>query len=467
MKFRTYLLIFVLGTVDLSQVYSSDLRLPAIIAEHMVLQQTFEAPLWGWAKAGDTVTVTTSWDGRSYHPVTDAKGKWMCKVPTPKAGGPFSLTFEADTLIEIEDVLIGEVWVCSGQSNMQMSMQGYRNQPIRGSNEAVARSAGDPIRLLQVKRTFSDTPMDDLTGDWQVASPETVFPFSAVAYSFGKLLYDALDVPIGLIHSSWGGTPAEAWTDKATLAGLEIDIEAIKKQRDYQQPSVLYNGMIQPLIPFGIRGALWYQGESNRNEPDVYDDLMEAMIGNWRNQWDQGDFPFYFVQIAPFEYGGGANSAYLREAQLKTLQEVPNTGMAVTLDIGEKNNIHPAEKIAVGERLAYWALTQTYGIQGIRHSGPVYQSMEVKEGKVHVTFEHAENGLIPFPTPSNNFEVAGKDRVFHPAQATITRLGLVVWSEEEKEPVAVRYGWKNWLVGDLFNTAGLPASSFRSDDWED
>ena len=450
--------------------HAADLKLPAVVGSHLVLQQQSNAAIWGWAKTGATISVQASWIGKTVKTTVGSDGKWKLNLQTPVAGGPYEIKISADTTYILKDVMIGEVWVCSGQSNMQMTFNGDNSQPVVGSNDYIAHGNNNNIRLFTVKRKFSVTTLDDCEGSWSVSNPEDVGNFSAVAYIFGKYIQEVLNVPVGLIHTSWGGTPAESWTDEATLKSgfKEFDLSLLNTPDNVKatSPTVLFNGMINPILNFAIRGAIWYQGESNRTKPEQYAKLFPAMIQNWRERWKQGEFPFYFVQIAPYKYNTIANSAYLREAQLKTMQTVANTGMAVTMDIGEYDCIHPAEKIPVGKRLAYWALAKTYGMDGLSYSGPVFKEMTVKENKATLTFDYAEFGMSSFGKELQGFVVAGDDKQFHPAKAVISGTNLEVWSEEVKNPVAVRYCWENYAAGTLFNTAGLPSSSFRTDDWE-
>jgi sialate O-acetylesterase len=464
--FQTLLLFILTGIA--SPVYAG-VRLPAIVSDHMVLQQNSMAKIWGWCDESK-ITVKVSWEPGKKYQAAVIGGKWLVPVNTPAAGGPYEITiFSPAETIRLHDILIGEVWLCSGQSNMQMSFRGYDSQPVYGSNDVVANSANAGIRLFTVKRKTSPLPLDDCEGQWVLSNPATVIGFSAVAYVYGKYLQDVLKIPVGLIHSSWGGSPAEAWTDGKTLQEFpEIDLsERTPANRLHKTPSYLYNAMIHPLIHFGIRGAIWYQGEDNRANPSLYRQLFPAMIKNWRDLWQQGDFPFYFVQIAPYKYDATVNTAYLREAQLETMRSVANTGMAVTIDIGEYATIHPGEKITVGKRLAYWALAKTYGMEGIAFSGPVYKTMEVKENKAILRFEYADNGFTTLGKPLDGFMVAGSDKHFYPAVAIIKGKTVEVSCDSVQQPVAVRYGWSNFSVGTLYNNAALPASSFRTDDWGD
>ena len=636
----------------------AELKLPALFSDNMVLQQDFNAPVWGWADPGEKVSVKGSWQLLGASSATaDKNGKWKLEIKTPKASGPFSLTVRGKNIIKIKNVLIGEVWVCSGQSNMQMSIragQPWHKGAFNYPNEIAAANYPD-IRMFTVKRAIADEPRSDCEGSWAQCSPKTVGGFSAAGYFFARELHKELDIPFGMIHTSWGGTPAEAWTSAEYLRQLPdylpilekmqtADVEQVKKK--YQQelakwwkdleaadagkrktpegwqrpklddtgwkimqlpklweedlpelngsvwfrksvdipdswtgkeltlelaaiddmditwfnstqvgahetlgywdtprkynvpasavkpgrniiavrvidnngsggifgnaefkiqpadksdkailltgdwkfkvgldlkdlrdmpisprlaknqntPTMLYNAMIAPLIPYSIKGAIWYQGESNTGKAYQYRTLFPKMIRCWRNDWAQGDFPFYYTQIAPFNYGSEYICPELQEAQLMTLS-VPNTGMAVTTDIGNIYDIHPRNKQLVGKRLALWALAKDYGRKDIVYSGPLYRSMNKEGDKIHIFFDHTGSGLVHMGGPVSYLTIAGKDRIFVKADSEIKNNTLVVYSPEVKEPVAVRYGWSNTAVPNLFNFEGLPASPFRTDDW--
>lgn len=448
----------------------AEVKLPAIFGSGMVLQQQTDAAIWGTARANRTINITTSWDNKIHKTESDDDGNWKTTIPTPEAGGPYAITISDGKALTLSNVLIGEVWVCSGQSNMQMIMNGYHNQPIFGSNEAIATSSNNSIRLMTVERDKSQERLNDFTGEWVECNPGSVGNFSATAYFFGRMLQNALDVPVGLIVSAWGGTRIEPWISENGINKFDwVDIpeEKIKKKDLSQQtPTVLFNAMISPMVGYSIKGAIWYQGESNRNQPKEYEKLMPGLIQNWRNEWGIGDFSFYYCQIAPYDYGTqGLNSAYLREAQFKARNVLPNMGMACLMDAGEKHNIHPGNKKAAGERLAYQALSKTYELSGFEFSGPVLKEMNVEGSVVKLTFDHARHGLNTFGKELVNFKVAGENKRFYPAQAFITGKGITLFSPSVEKPVAVRYAFDDWVVGELYNNEGLPASSFRTDDW--
>jgi sialate O-acetylesterase len=640
-------------------VAATDLRLAGVFGEHMVLQQQASAPLWGWAEPGAAVRVTPGWSAASTSTIAGTDGAWRVTLTTPAAGGPHRLVIESGERIELDDVLIGEVWLCSGQSNMEQSVADVRPGYIGvRDSEAELAAAGHPrIRLFNVTNAISATPRADCEGTWAACSAESLASFSAVGYFFGRELHTELDVPIGLIGANWGGTVAESWTSRATVealgdfasaladvdrlaeadgegspalvgrraawwaelerkdagggdagwhtagfrpegwrtmelpgawegAGLEgfdglvwfrravelpdtwageplmLELGPIddmdttwfngecvggvqtggqwRTPRRYEipaglaragrnelcvrvydwgggggiwgapdqlqlgaprvetsppislagewffrvgvaqseltpwpsapslhanLPTALFNGMIAPLVPVALRGAIWYQGESNLPRAWQYRTLFPAMIGDWRAHWGRGDFPFYFVQIAPFAYGGDRGAAAeLREAQFLTLSTA-NTGMAVTLDVGNPDDIHPRNKQDVGRRLALWALARTYGQESLVCSGPLYRSMALRGARVHLSFEHVGGGLRARAGELTHFAMAGTDRVFHPARAVIEGDEVVVTSARVARPVAVRYAWGAADEPNLFNTEGLPASSFRTDVW--
>ncbi len=445
-------------------------KLPALITSHVVLQQQTEVALWGESDRKQPLIITTSWNQKKYTTLPDKSGKWFIKVNTPKAGGPFQISFNDGDLKVIDDVLIGEVWVCSGQSNMEMPMRGFNAQPILNSNDIIAESENQSLRLFKIARATGIKPAPDCKGEWKSAKPETVAEFSAIAYQYGQILQKQLKVPVGLILSTVGGTMVETWMSKNSLLAfpevkLPTNLDSLKAP--HKEPTALFNGMINPIIPYGIKGFIWYQGESNRHEPELYLKLFPAMVANWRSLWNLGDLPFYYVQIAP--YGSSSktlNGPRLREAQLKAMSIIPNSGMIFSLDVGMEKYIHPQDKTSLAKRLSYWALAKTYGKTGIGYGGPIYKALAIKNDKITLTFDYATNGLTSFGKPLENFEIAGNDKVFYPATAIIDKDQIHVSSKEVKEPIAVRYAFKEFVIGDLYNTEGLPASSFRTDNWE-
>lgn len=442
---------------------SAKVTLPAIFSDGMVLQQQSSVALWGTTdRKGKAVEVKTSWNDSTYTVKPDRKGDWRLKITTGEYGGPYTISISDGTTTTIDDVLLGEVWLCSGQSNMDMRVDGQYGDPVIGALEATVTSENPDIRMFTVGHKLISEPQYDCTGQWEEASPATVPEFSAAAYFFARKLYDVLHVPVGIIHTSYGGSRVEAWMSAESVAPYQ----GVPEVHD---ESILYNGMLAPVLGYGIKGCLWYQGEANVDAPDHYTKLLPAMVADWRKRWDMGEFPFYYAQIAPYNYnkgeGKGENSAYLREAQLKCTGLIPSSGMIVLLDIGDPVSIHPMEKLTVGNRFAYLALSDTYGLEGFPASGPVYKSAVTDGNKMIVNFDGVGKGLTSFHKPLTGFEVAGDDYVFHPAEAYIgnDRQTVVVSSPEVPHPVAVRYGFKDYVDGSLYNFWGLPASSFRSD----
>ncbi|MBW3540286.1 MAG: sialate O-acetylesterase [Planctomycetes bacterium] len=469
--------------VSLAAGAMADVKLPAVLGSGMVLQQKAKLPLWGWADPGEKVTITLG-DQKTSATAGD-DGRWSVTLEPLEAGGPHELTVAGKNTLKLENILVGEVWVCSGQSNMQWSVTQSDNP-----EEEIAAAKYPKIRLFYVPRVPSGTPQDDVNAQWVECSPETVAGFSAVAYYFGRKLHQELDVPVGLIHTSWGGTRIEPWTPPEgfeAVPELRELATRVKQQQaaweqarkeaaqagqeppkhpltDRQDPQALYNAMVHPLVPFAIRGAIWYQGESNRGEGLLYHHKMKALIRGWREIWDRGDFPFLFVQLAPFNYGGNQPHQLpeIWEAQLLTLRTVPNTGMAVTTDIGNVADIHPRNKQDVGLRLALWALAGTYGKKDVVYSGPLYKSMEIDGNKAVLHFEHAKGLAAKDDQPLTRFEIAGEDGKFVPAEAQIEGETVVVSSEQVAKPTAVRFAWSQDAEPNLVNAAGLPASPFRT-----
>jgi sialate O-acetylesterase len=665
------LITFIFSVIACDSGQKAFLELPALISDGMVLQQKSNVALWGRTSPNANVEVFTSW-GVRVESRADNTGNWKLKISTDTVGGPFELGIQtSDTSILIKDVLVGEVWLCSGQSNMEMPMQGWPpSDTLINSADEISKANFPDIHFFTVPRKTSAVGLEIIDARWEVCTPASVASFSATAYYFGTKIHKELDVPVGLIHSSWGGTPAESWVsmdylndfphyknivDSFSIASQEIevltdwlktldsktvplsdanfwssmdftgyneispelddsdwsampvpggwentvlpdfdgivclrtsfdvpasatgktaslslgpidDMDAVflngikigetmepgrwTEKRNYtlaenmlkegknqltvfvadhmgggglygsekpvvevsggaiitlsdswkykpialmmgselyyfseeksfsdkpevslfinqNTPAALYNAMIHPLVPYSIKGAIWYQGESNVGRGFEYRSLFPALINSWRTAWDQGDFPFYYVQIAPYVYWDEILSpaAELREAQLRTMSH-PNTGMIVTTDIGNPVNIHPADKKSVGDRLALWAFARDYGMDSITYSGPIYKSIEIEGNKVRVSFEHAENGLKSDGNTLTDFEVAGGDQMYYPASAQIEGLTVMVYSDKVNNPVAVRFGWSAIAEPNLFNTAGLPASPFRSDDWK-
>lgn len=481
----------------------ADVRVPGLISEYMVLQQGIPVTLWGWADEGEKVTVRF----RDQQSSTTAKdGKWQVKLRRLRAGGPDTLTISGNNQIRFENVLVGEVWVCSGQSNMEW--------PLRRSYDAtneIAKAGNPVIRLFSVPKLKANTPPEDVNATWTICRPDTTEGFSAVAYYFGRELQRTLGVPIGLINTSWGGSPAEVWMSESVLeanpdykeAIVDAYPRALQKFQDdlaqfekeaaelakenkkptrnkpsppFWKPSELYNGMIAPLLNYRIRGAIWYQGESNASRAHQYRSLFADLIRNWRRDWGQGDFTFLAVQLAPWDRNkkrsleeitatpGDSDWAELREAQWLATKTLPNVGQAVITDVGDKDDIHPAKKEPVGARLALAARRIAYG-ENVVHSGPTYRSLRVDGNEAVLTFDHVGAGLEARGGPLQGFALAGADQKFVWADAKIRGDQVVVTSPHVPHPVAVRYGWADFPVVNLWNKNGLPACPFRTDDF--
>ncbi len=467
-KIRKAVLILLIG---FTTTLIAQTQLPSFFSNNMVLQRNEGVSIWGQDSPNVEIEVSGSWGNKSYTK-SNKEGFWKLKLQTPQAGGPYTVLINGSKQITLTNVLIGEVWLCSGQSNMAMPLKGLTNSPINGSNETILNSHNSQIRFFDTKKNTSLKPLNDVTGQWFLTDPSTVGDFSALAYYFGAKLQDVLNIPIGLIHTSWGGSTVEAWMDSQTIEKFEkIKIpNQIPETQENRSPTLLYNAMLNPFIPYSIRGFIWYQGEANTSNAKVYSKLFPAMIKSWRNKWGKNNLPFYFVQISPFDYRkyGEINSAFLRESQLQTMQIIENSGMVSTMDLGNCSDIHPAEKELIGNRLAYWALAKNYGIKGISYNGPLYKSMKSNSDgrRLILTFEFCPNGWSTFGQNLKGFKIAGKDKVFHDAQVKIhNNRTLIVWSELVKKPIAVRYAFDNCTKGTLFNTEGLPASSFRTDNW--
>jgi len=534
-------LLMLFTLLSLSSSYSQNykpLSLPSIISDNMVLQQNSEVPIWGWTSPNEEVNIFANWLDNPIIVKADDNGNWSAKLKTKGSSGNYSISIvsQAETVI-ISNILFGEVWLASGQSNMEMPLKGWGENLVSESDETLNNSANPNIRLFQVEKNTSTIPLDNCTGSWAESNPESAENFSAVAYFFANKMHNKLNVPIGIIHSSWGGTKAQSWVKKERLQEMndfkenietldsrysefEKDIkvftETLKKWcelkdenrfidfveysemnkrvlekwkklnnaqdgycenlDDYPKPKMpekfpqfmettLYNAMIHPLIPFAIKGVIWYQGESNAINPNQYRTLFPLLINNWRTDWQQGEFPFYYVQIAPFPYlddeEGHWDPVLLRDVQLQTLSKVSNVGMVVTTDVSDTTNIHPPKKKEVGERLALWALAKNYG-KDVVFSGPIYKSMKIENNKIRLFFEYAETGLTSNKEELTFFEIAEESGNYLSATAIIDGNSILVSNPSITNPKSVRFGWSHTAQPNLFNGAGLPASPFNT-----
>ena len=483
---------------------SADVRLPNVFSDHMVLQRDKPIKVWGWAAAGEKVRVVLA--GKETDATATADGEWLATLPAMKAGGPFELTASGKNTLKITDVLVGEVWICSGQSNMEFELKHAQNA------EREIKDANYPkMRMLWVPRTAAGLPLNDVNARWFVCDPAnpTLADFSAVGYFFGRDIHKALDVPVGMIAASQGATQIEPWTapdglaevpsQQGSLAGVTAAADAARKKLqenlDRLEPAipqaraalakgrplppgiaianllpaeggpVLYNGMIYPLVPYAIRGALWYQGESNCGDGPRYLDKMKALVAGWRKVWQQGDFPFYYVQITPNTYNGAL--PFLLEAQQQAMT-IPNTGMAASTDTTDPSDHfgggHPRNKQEIGRRLALWALAKDYGQKNLVYCGPQFQTLKAEGDHLRVTFTAVGTGLVTrdHKTP-DNFEIAGADGNFVEAAAKIDGASVVIRSDKVAKPVAMRHGWKDLAQPNLMNKEGLPVSVFRAE----
>lgn len=483
---------------------NADVSLPNVFTNHMVLQRDQANPIWGTAEANEKLTITVA--GNVTSTKADQNGKWRTKLPALPAGGPHTLKISGSSDIEIQDVLIGEVWFCSGQSNME-----WPTNNSYGAEVEIVAANHPQIRLLSVPRNGSDVSRDNFEGKWEICSPDTVPHFSAIGYQFGKTLHDALDVPIGLIDNAWGGSTAESWIPRTTLESEnkydallnhwdekvenfnEEEFNAyVKKFEEWvaagfpepgmewnktvhpitgqHRPSNIFNGMVNPFLGYGMKGVIWYQGESNGARAEQYLHLFPLLVKTWREKWGQGDFPFYWVQLADFgeeaKEPGEDSWAELRDSQTSAMDVLPNSGQAIIIDIGEGRDIHPRNKKTVASRLVRWALANDYGFD-IAYQSPRYSSFEIDDNKIRITLDHvSKDGLWAFDTTEiKGFSIAAADKQFVWANAKIIdNNSLEIWSDEINEPVSVRYGWAQNPEVNLFDRNGLPVTPFRTDD---
>lgn len=453
----------------------AQLSLPSIFSDKMVLQQGTNVALWGKSAPNKEVLIESSWNNKKYKVVAEKDSLWRVRIETPGASYKeyfVSITSGGKKII-LDKVLIGEVWLCAGQSNMEQPMKGKQNQPIDGALKDIALSSNNNLRCYTVRKTSSVIKIDDTFGNWEIASPNTTKEFSATAYYFGRLLQQVLNIPVGLIHCSWGGSPIEAWMSSDAIKMFpdkKLPVTDSDNKVKNKTPTVLFNGMLHSVVGYGMKGVIWYQGETNRADYANYPALFKTMHADWITKWRIGDFPFYFCQIAPYGYKNDEEkniSAFMREAQSVIAETQKNTGIAVLLDAGEEYGIHPANKKAPGERLAYVALGKSYGFDDFEYQPPKFNSVMRSENKLIVLFDYAENGFSVASEGLRGFEIAGEDRVFYPAKAKRNQKTIELISEKVQNPVAVRYAFKNFTKAYLFGTNGLPVSSFRSDNWDD
>ena len=473
-----HLMAVMVASLAMTNTVDAKVRLPHLVGDNMVVQQQSAVRLWGWAKPGAVVKVSPSWSKTTVKVKTDNSGRWHVRVSTPQASmTPHSITFDDGESLTINNVLIGEVWVCAGQSNMEMPVKGFENCPVDDYNHVVADAVGSSaIRSVKVPSVMSTRPLDDFQGEWRVGSPQTVGDFSATGYFFARMVSRTLQIPIGLIEANKGGSRVESWLDESNLRRhTKEDLDsATMHQRfrwDFHYPLLWANGTFHPILNYTVKGIIYYQGCSNVGDPgNQYSERLKLLVEQWRRDFALGELPFYFVQIDTYHYGDnqGTGGALLREQQYRASTIIPNCAVVPTVDavyLYESQQIHPAQKQKVGERLAYSALKKTYGCQQFICDAPTYRNMEVKGDTVYVRLNHLEGGINRLEG-LEGFEIAGSDRVFHPVTGTYNwRHGVMLVSPEVKHPVAVRYCFRNFALGNVANQGGLPLIPFRSDDW--
>lgn len=455
-------------------------ELAPLFADNMVLQRDSKAAIWGKAEPGARVVITSTWAKGKTVVHADDQGRWNVMLATPSAGGPHELTFNDGDRHTLKNILIGEVWICAGQSNMEMTMRGFMGQPVEGAAELILTAKPSvPIRSCNLSRIKSLELEEECDARWFEHTSEGVAEASATAYFFAKRLCDVLEVPVGIINVSWGGSPIEAWMNPELLrrefaeefSFAHLDSMTWPEENPWKAPGVLYNGMLHSVAPYTAKGFLWYQGCDNISRYEQYKRLQPAFVKMLRQEWGNDRMPFYFTQIAPYGYFNpdAPDAGYMMWAQAQTLEMIPYSGMAATHDVGEVNCIHPADKKSVGDRLAFLALVNDYGYEGIDAATPIPIDFKFEEGQAIVTFEAGYMGLSPLSKDVDGFELAGEDGIFYPAK------GIVLWNNPKKvlvykcpqvqKPVAVRYGMKNWSEATVFNCFGVPISPFRSDNY--
>ena len=438
--------------------------LPSVFSDNMVLQQNSRVTIWGWSNPSETVKIVASWNKNDTILVkANNNSYWKTSIQTSGAGGPFTLEILGSTNIELKNVMLGEVWICSGQSNMEMTA----NWGIKNGEDEEKKANNPNIRIFHIEKVGAEFPQQTCNATWKESTPETMRSTSALAYFFGRELQQKLNVPIGIIVSAWGGTPAEVWIEKSKIENNPV-LNKYKYNEHYDwwpdSPGALYNSMIAPIIPYSIAGAIWYQGEANRNNYQIYSLLMKTLIENWRKNFNQ-EFPFYLVQIAPYNYTDNGNSQFVREQQEMVTKTVPKTGMVVVSDLVDNiNDIHPKDKLTVGKRLANFALSEVYHRITGEYKSPTFKTMRIEKHKVFLTFNNAF-GLKCIGEKPENFMISGADRIFVKANAKIVGNFIVVSSKQIKNPVAVRYCFDDTTRTDIFNSGRLPMAPFRTDNW--
>lgn len=458
MKKLTFYIFLLIANISMANI-----SLPSVFSDNMVLQRNSTTKIWGWASPGEEIKLVASWNPTdTLSTKGNRQAKWELKLKTPEGPGPYTITISGYNTIELKNVLVGEVWLASGQSNMEWSA----SAGIINGEEAIKNANNPNIRFFDVPRIAAEYPQNDVKSNWVECTPETMKYFSAIAYFFGKKLEESLNVPIGIIGSNWGGTPAEIWIPKDAFEKDEKLTEAasklVKEEWGPNEPSRAFNGMIHPLVPYTIAGVIWYQGETNTSNPKYYKYVFSSLIKSWREKWDI-DFPFYFAQIAPYNYGTNYAGVQIRDAQRRTL-DIPNTGMVITSDFCDVEDIHPKNKIPIGLRFANLALKNHYKLNTNLVEGPLFDKVVFENKKAKVYFKNSE-GLYFKPEKISLFEIAGEDLIFYPAKATIKNNTIIAYSKKVINPKYIRFAWGNTSISNLFNTANIPASSFTTENY--
>lgn len=454
-------------------------KLPTLMGDNMVLQQQTEVKLWGTAKPKAEVRVTPSWDGKTYTVRADKEGRWLAQVQTPQGGfTPYDITFDDGEPLTVRNVLVGEVWLASGQSNMEMPLKGFAGCCVQNGQDEILFSARNTgVRFFTVPKRQSYEPQAECDGHWALSNPDEAPEFSATAYHFATALTNVLQVPVGIVSCAYGGATVESWTNRElleTYPDISLHPDSIERMTPWERPLLMYNGMLRACENYTIRGFIWYQGCSNVGRHETYAQRLANLVELWRKEWGLGELPFYFVEIAPYQYGGTqeGKAAFLREAQFKAQALIPNSGMISTNDLVEPfeyYNIHPRQKTQVGRRLAYMALNRTYGRKQFICDSPQYKALEIEGDKALVSFDNLVMGICR-NYDLRGFEVAGEDRVFHPADEVVLRWQtnhMVVSSKAVPHPVAVRYCFRDFQIGTMCGGGELPLIPFRTDDWEE
>lgn len=460
---KRILLTFIILSVFCNPMFAK-IILPSVFTDNMVLQQNSNVAIWGWADPGETFKIVTSWNNDTIKVKANSAACWSTSVKTSAAGGPYTVQLLGSSKVKLSNVMLGEVWLCSGQSNMEMNV----NWKLINGEEDAAKATNPNIRIFHVQKLGADYPQQNCLASWTVCSPETMRATSAVGYFFARELQQKLNVPVGIIVSAWGGTPAEVWIEKNRVLNDPV-LNKGKVTSHYDgwptEAGVLYNSMIAPVIPYGIAGTIWYQGEANIENYQIYSALLKTLVENWRSDFKK-DFPFYFVQIAPYTYGPTSNAPLLREQQEIASKAIPNSGMVVVSDLVDNvKDIHPKNKMDVGKRLAALALAETYKQNVGEYKSPFYESIKVEKDKVRLSFTNASTGLKCTNKSPQKFMVAGEDHKFVPAIAKIAGSEIIVSSKEVKTPVAVRFCFDDASMPDVFSNSGLPLAPFRTDKW--